>query len=54
MSYKKKKTIKKIINEKQQLNIYDPMYKGLIKEINDFNNRMKNLPPNTWIDMRLL
>jgi hypothetical protein len=54
MSYKKKKTIKKIINEKQQLDKYDPIYKALIKEVNDFNNRIKNLPPNCFIDMRLL
>jgi hypothetical protein len=26
----------------------------LIKEVNNFNNRIKNLPPNTLIDMQLL
>jgi len=51
MSYKKQKKIKK---EKQQSEKYEPVYKALIKEVNDFNNRIKNLPPNPLIDMRLL
>ena len=49
MSYKKTKKIKK---DKQQSENFDLIYKALVKEINDFSNRLKNLPPNTLIDMR--
>ena len=49
MSYKKKK---KIIKEKQQSEKFHPIYIALKKEMNDFNKRLKNLPPNTLMDMR--
>ena len=54
MSYKKKKKTgkrqeKNITQNKEQ----DQLYKILVKEINNFNKKLHNLPPNTFIDMRI-
>lgn len=51
MSYKKKKNIKK--ENKEHIEKHDLVYKTLVKEINNFNKKLHNLPPNTFIDMRI-
>ena len=49
MSYKKVKKVKK---EKKEIDKCEIMYNQILKEALYINKKIKNLPPNTMIDMR--
>lgn len=49
MSYKKVKKVKK---EKKEIDKDEIMYNQILKEALYINKKIKNLPPNTMIDMR--